>query len=546
MTDAAGCHLDEAPRAASVQKLKSRPLVQVPPPVQLPVVPSLEPGESIQSYLLRCSAVNRTSLWSAAKALGLAKLGNGPKASWKWPSTWTIKPPTDASKELALDEAFLSSFATKCFRFFRGDDEVRRLASREWLRVSGTLLCPECLREEVPYWRTRWRLGPVFACPTHGCLLSVTCPGCSNLHGSGRRDRTIVPAHGAYVGSVTTCLNAAPIGSERARLKLPCGYDLRTVPTVRLPASLISVQEDLLQLMDGESVIQLRGELQTVFEVFEDFRLLCSLIFLGGQPDLAESLGKDLRESWSCYCKRRDQALEAREGQKGSNDHPYAATPDPRDLAVAANYVVPILLASTKREYRDGVRWLASLLNNRSAVVVKQARASSRISDMLSVAFLETTLPSNQVKVLLLNHPLKGMMPNPPRNGLRVTPELIEARLPEICEDVQARHFVLPLQLLVKFFLSETSRVWSDVIPTDCNGAVRSQLMRLVNESGRKGVSRELAKLVIEVASSDRSSNFYYMLAILARKSSLIMSCCHRGRLEERDLYGFVTDTEDS
>lgn len=491
----------------------------------VPIMPKPEPGEAVQSFLMRTSEANNLSLMDTAKGLGLVGSSkNGKTATWQ--SSWFIRPSTELAKLLGDRQMFLSHFATKCFRLMDRDRiMLNELARREWLRVSGTLLCPQCLRVGRAYWRTCWRLGPIFVCTEHGCLLSAKCPICKAPHGGSKFDGQTVPAHKTRVGSVTRCMNPAKVGSERAIAKLPCGADLTEIPVVTVPDEVVEIQLKLAGLLSNPSAFRLREEFITPLEFFDDFRLLTSWVLLAGGQDLADGLGVEIESDWRKYCHARDTGRAERIGKKGSNDHPYSTVPPPSILAVGARHVTPILLATEKEAFWAGLSWLCEIVERRAREALQRARGHARISPLLLLGLAEVTIKEKNIKAYLANHPVRGRWSKWHHCDRRITVEFVRERLPEICRGRNPSWILPPLRVMVRFFNSRQATVWADVFRDDDPPTIGSMVTRLVNEAGRAGVSRRLARLVVEFVCYERGYNTVplhdeWLRAPLARKTS--------------------------
>jgi hypothetical protein len=220
-------------------KAKSNTYFVAPtPPVGVVACPDIHEDETIQSVLWRFSRANGVTILAAARALGLAYPG-GPVSP-----AYPIRPHASAPADLVhhLRGAFLRDHADRGFRVM-ANDSMRTLAHRELVRGGDSLVCPHCLAEPPGYWRVSWKFAFVFACPKHRCLLSETCPDCSQGHGKGKKDRSVVPPHSEEIGSTVTCMNTARMGSPNARAKRPCGRDLRTIQVPQVADLTRSIHE---------------------------------------------------------------------------------------------------------------------------------------------------------------------------------------------------------------------------------------------------------------------------------------------------------------
>lgn len=106
------------------------------------------------------------------------------------------------------------------------DGKGRSAVGWPWGRGRRSRYCPHCLAESGGRWHLQWRLGCVFACLDHHCLLADTCPDCGSFQRRSRPLRGLVPSpgHCAHRSADT----ARPPGFAR------CGADLTSAPVLRL------------------------------------------------------------------------------------------------------------------------------------------------------------------------------------------------------------------------------------------------------------------------------------------------------------------------
>ncbi|WP_075836191.1 MULTISPECIES: TniQ family protein [unclassified Rhodococcus (in: high G+C Gram-positive bacteria)] len=102
----------------------------------------------------------------------------------------------------------------------------RAAAGLPWGRGRRSRYCPDCLAESGGRWQLQWRLGCVFACTEHHCLLADTCPRCASVQRCSRPLREVVPSPGrcAHRSADTT----------RPRGLIRCDADLTSAPVMRL------------------------------------------------------------------------------------------------------------------------------------------------------------------------------------------------------------------------------------------------------------------------------------------------------------------------
>lgn len=476
-----------------------RYFVASPPPVGVVACPSIHEDESIQSLLWRLSRANGITILSAARALGLTYPGGDISA------TYLIHPHDSSPVELGkyLQSAFLHHYADKGLRIIP-NETMRTLAHRELIRGGNSLICPHCLAEPPGYWRLSWKMAFVFACPKHQCLLSAECPGCSQGHGTGKKDRSVLPPHTRAIGSTVTCMNTATKRSRNARTKRPCGADLRNieVPAV-VDVSLISAQQLLLKLYQEGDGVETNVAEWSFIEFFDDLWVLCAAVIFAGPPSLAAGLGSEIEAAWKAHCKTRSEDLIERKGRKGSKDHPFAKIPAPAILAVAVRTALPILLAESDAEMQHGLKELQGHIAKRAPKAVQRLRNQEPMSHPLRLALVETSIAENQVLAYLRNHPAKGRRMDFHHYDKTITPEFIASELPEVITDVDAAEFVIPFQVMVRFVICRTAQYWGEVCRRTDPPTTPSKILRLVNEASKANVSRKLARLVVAVATSD-------------------------------------------
>jgi hypothetical protein len=464
----------------------------------LPGVPAVEEGESIQSLIWRASTANSTNQRDTAIALTMPSredLG----IRYHLRSTYLMSPwyAYTPEQNRAVRGTFLASLATKCFRYLK-EDSIQSAAHREAIRVSSTLICPQCLGESPAYYRLAWRVGAVFMCVKHKCLLVEKCDKCDLEHGKPRRDNRVIPTHGTRIGSTTWCMNPAPEGSKQAESKQPCGAYLPAIKTDEVEdAELAIAQAEILKVLASDGPFQVRpNEWMTALEFFDDLYHLCGLALFAAPVSSARGLGKKMEEEWQEHCASRAQNLAEREGQKGSLDRGMAEMPPPALMAVAVKVALPIVVAPSEVERRERLADLLGYVRQRQRRALDRARNEERQSLGLKLALVELTIRRNRILSYLWNHPLKGRALDLRHYDDEITPEMIANEFPALADLVNAAELVLPLQVMLRFFLSKSARSWKDVYHPDDPPSVASKVLRLVNLAGATGLSRQLARWV--------------------------------------------------
>lgn len=176
------------------------------------------PGESIESWLQALAFRNRTYWADLLKSLGLVD----PKGRLENVATMDLH-----RNELAqLAESTGVALGdippmTACGGHGERDEE-----QLPWVWQRGTRFCPQCLTERAGRYLLEWKLGWIFACERHSCLLADRCPVC----GVRPLQRTV---SGEVVPRPGICLHNI---SRRPRWPIFCGTDLADAEVVRLPA----------------------------------------------------------------------------------------------------------------------------------------------------------------------------------------------------------------------------------------------------------------------------------------------------------------------
>jgi len=293
-------------------------------------------------------------------------------------------------------------------------------------------------------------------------------------------------------------MNPAPEGSKKAESKQPCGAHLPAIKTDEVEdAELATAQAEILKVLASDGPFQVRpSEWMTALEFFDDLYHLCGLALFAAPVSSARGLGKKIEEEWQGHCAMRAQNLAEREGQKGSLDRGMAEMPPPALMAVAVKVALPIVMAPSEEERRGRLADLLRHVWQRQRRALDRARNEERQSLGLKLALVELTIKRNRILAYLWNHPLKGRDLDLRHYDAEITPEMITGEFPALADLVDAVELVLPLQVMLRFFLSKSARSWKDVFHPDDPPSVASKVLRLVNLAGATGLSRELARWV--------------------------------------------------
>lgn len=113
------------------------------------------------------------------------------------------------------------------------------------------------------------------------------------------------------------------------------------------------------------------------------------------------------------------------------------------------------------------------------------------------------TIKEKRIHSYLSNHPRKGRYHDPRHYDDEITPELILREFPAFAEHLKADELVLPVQVMLRFFLSLTAARWGDVLHVEGPPAVASKVLRLVTVAGLTGQSQELARWIATLGARD-------------------------------------------
>jgi hypothetical protein len=196
----------------------------------LPIRVAPVPGEAIDSWLE--AIAHRTG--TAFVDLDAALRPDDTAAERVRGSLWPVHlRPSDV--DIIAAAADLPAAVVEAMTLARYDGVALSLDGRKgrsggwpWGRGRRSRYCPDCLAESGGRWQLQWRLGCVFACTEHRCLLADTCPHCGNFP---RRHRP----RGALVPSPGRCAHPSAGTAAPSRLTR-CGADLASAPVTRLRA----------------------------------------------------------------------------------------------------------------------------------------------------------------------------------------------------------------------------------------------------------------------------------------------------------------------
>jgi hypothetical protein len=141
--------------------------------------------------------------------------------------------------------------------------------------VNGLQFCPECLKENRPILPKRWRLSWHTQCPIHATRLHNQCPQC---------DLPFSPHLVHYLSPHIYRCNR-------------CGFDLRSVKTIRSNKRLLSFQQTMDRMAQGELLPFQAYPQWSIFSVEEFFAFLRDLLRLPGRMGREE----DRYQHWQTW-----------------------------------------------------------------------------------------------------------------------------------------------------------------------------------------------------------------------------------------------------
>ncbi|QIX53930.1 TniQ family protein [Rhodococcus sp. DMU1] len=195
----------------------------------LPIRVSPLPGEAIDSWLEAIAHRTGTAFGDLEAALH----PDNAAGRVRRPNLWPVHlPPRDVDAIAAAAE--LPAVAVEAMTLARYDGVALSLEGRKgratvgfpWGRGRRSRYCPDCLAESGGRWQLLWRLGCVFACIEHSCVLVDACPHCGHLQRDRRPRGTAVPSPGR-------CAHPNVDTAHRSGLAR-CGADLASAPVLRL------------------------------------------------------------------------------------------------------------------------------------------------------------------------------------------------------------------------------------------------------------------------------------------------------------------------
>lgn len=274
---------------------------------------------------------------------------------------------------------------------------VSSLGSRRgtWEQRRPSRYCPDCLRDNGGRWPVLWRLGWVFACTQHHCLLADACPDCGRI----TRERT---NPGYWIPKPGRCSGApASTGGRAAR----CGADLATTPVTRMPAGhrVLATQQGIIAAIESGSVRSAlyADQPEATQNFLADLKALSRRI-------LSSADGKDLFNALPAHIASDIELAFLPRNERQDNNIHVSGSPTLRatvtDTAVALVAALAILEQPDIHRAGHASRWLidASRRNGVKVIAMTSARwggKPSPIAQAIQLAALGPDMkPTDQLR----------------------------------------------------------------------------------------------------------------------------------------------------
>jgi len=212
----------------------------------------------------------------------------------------------------------------------------------------GSWFCPACLGESGGRWMLRWRLGWVFACLRHQCLLAATCPECGGVPRAGAHPLRLVPTPGR-------CYSRPPGGDVAETRGQGCGFPLADTPVDVVPEDDPALQaaRHVEDALTGWLPARYAASGLGPVAVFADLRLLAALALRPPWlPDLRRTASPALRRVWDHHA----ATTPARRTRPGSLERVGPQRPD--QAAAALSVAVDALTHPDRNHAACNVRWI--------------------------------------------------------------------------------------------------------------------------------------------------------------------------------------------
>jgi hypothetical protein len=205
-------------------------------------------------------------------------------------------------------------------------DQLRRQLRTSTLRLTTSLFCPRCLRDDGGAWHLHWRYPIAFMCARHRVLLEPACTSCVRPAGETRSEKASIRTFIRWTLNPTRCRNSIRGQGRHGHNATPCASDLADTPTTPIKSRRLSRAQLRIAAIDDFNELR---RLQTVTSYLMQYSP-----DLGDFPDAVATPFRD-------YAFRRDSARRrgvfTGRNQKGD--------PEPRVLAGPLTLASELLFA---------------------------------------------------------------------------------------------------------------------------------------------------------------------------------------------------------
>lgn len=306
---------------------------------RLPIIATPAPGEALRSWLLRTAALLNAPPGRVASATGLAADFGHVRLRSQFgvelpPNALAVVCGTTGLRPAEIDSMHLAHLGGVCLDL-SSVHSSNPLGTRVWGWSFGSRYCSRCLKE-TGVWRLEWLLTATVLCPTHGTLLSETCPGCGLTPHAASHGGGAMGCSSREPQSVTQC--GRPLGRS------VCRQDLALVPGAPpAPGGLVRLELQLAEARRAGSVV-LRGRNCSAQDTFRILVALAALVRFAGSIDmLPDGASDSLRDALAVH-------LGAVGGPAGGGDRLYRGRPH----SVAATAAVLTILAPAMAAKSEG------------------------------------------------------------------------------------------------------------------------------------------------------------------------------------------------
>lgn len=183
-------------------------------------------------------------------------------------------------------------------------------SSKVWAYVSGSHVCPHCIRESGGVWQLPWKLPASFACTRHSCYLIETCPACERRIGRQTDGHKSAPSFLRFIPTPGFCMNSQARGKVgRGLASIPCGHSLGSISTIPAEEFTLAYQSRVDQILFGNAHESNDSPFDPL-SFFQELRSLCSLILYCAEPDDLGDRPQAGLAAFEAIAKSRNRRLE--------------------------------------------------------------------------------------------------------------------------------------------------------------------------------------------------------------------------------------------